>query len=564
MKKPFLPLIALAVALFVSCGDEENIVNQKFGADSVASYADLETCAGKTMGSLVYAEDSGKVYLCTDNGWKPVESGKKGADGKSAYELSGTDMTLEEWLESLKGGDGKSCTAKDVAGGVEVACGGDTTRLLKNGDDGESCRLLDNGDGTLTMVCGTADPVTLYKAMCGDAPYDPADKFCVLGKLYDKCMGRTYVVNAEYCHDGEVVPLCSEYKRRKDGTITGEFVVDRAPADGEFCWNGIVTPKCGGKEYGMNEYCGKAYDGKTDSIYTYCRNIADLDTIYRRIGLTVFPPDGGEEEGNDNPASSGLFGNLVGKPLAHYDADSLMRFFNDLERIKDGSTDCGIEQLAKCGSKIYNPDVQFCDIRDGHIYKYETIDGKQWMTENLAFEYKLPKVITAMDSTGGVIVRSLDQVAGKVNYETTAFENFEVNGARYYTWNSAVGVGDIRKDLADAGALAALNLAEEDSRAGACPLGWRLPTDAEFEALGALAVAADKGFAEFGFNLNFVGYYDVKDNNVSETSNAYFWSGVQVAADDQQAYGLVITAMDKSQVSTSNKAYAFTIRCVKE
>ena len=91
-----------------------------------------------------------------------------------------------------------------------------------------------------------------------------------------------------------------------------------------------------------------------------------------------------------------------------------------------------------------------------------------------------------------------------------------------------------------------------------------MPTDAEFEALGALAVAADKGFEEFGFNLNFVGYYDVKDNKVSETSNAYFWSGVQVAADDQQAYGLVITAMDKSQVSTSNKAYAFTIRCVKE
>ena len=72
------------------------------------------------------------------------DKGDTGEAGKSAYELSGTDKSLEEWLESLKGDNGKSCTAKEVSNGIEVKCGDDTPVVVKNGNDGKSCTIKEN------------------------------------------------------------------------------------------------------------------------------------------------------------------------------------------------------------------------------------------------------------------------------------------------------------------------------------------------------------------------------------------------------------------------------------
>jgi uncharacterized protein (TIGR02145 family) len=107
--------------------------------------------------------------------------GIQGEDGNSAYELSGFEGSLEDWLKSLKGEDGKPCTTAEVTEGVELTCPGSEPVIIKNGENGTSCDIVSDKDGVVTIKCGTdanAKTTTLYKAMCGTTPYDPAEKFC--------------------------------------------------------------------------------------------------------------------------------------------------------------------------------------------------------------------------------------------------------------------------------------------------------------------------------------------------------------------------------------------------
>lgn len=79
----------------------------------------------------------------------------------------------------------------------------------------------------------------------------------------------------------------------------------------------------------------------------------------------------------------------------------------------------------------YNPEKKFCDIRDNHLYAFKKINGVTWFTENLAFKYKLPKINDEL--TGNIT---------ELEYENNPYENFKAAEGRYYTWNSAMGIGD--------------------------------------------------------------------------------------------------------------------------
>ena len=539
-------------------------------------------------------DNSGYDVFCGANKVGTIKNGTNGADGASCSLSNPTEddgsVTItcpnSSPVTIKQGKDGTSCSGKtvkkDSKTGIEIACAGSVIDTLWNGTDGSNgtsgsagCISADDGNGIVTVTCGDATPIKITKAVCGADAFDPDKKFCVLGKLYDKCDGKTYVVNREFCNNGVVAELCSEFSRNKAGKVT--FKETRALKDGEFCWNGIVTAKCGGKEFGVNEYCGKAYDGTTDSIYTYCKDPKDLITAYTLIGREDLVPSDNEVE-EVAPVETqrpNYFGDLVGKPLGHYDSQDLAAFYNQLDWFKEEG--CGNVAPIKCGSKVYNPEKQFCDIRDERLYKFVTLDlqnvGKvKWMAENLAFEYKLPKVVTKKDKDGNITEQSLDQVMGKVNYETEAFENFAATEGRYYTWNSAMGVGDFRATMTEA-EVDGLKLVAKDRVPGASPAGWRLPTDKELADIAALANVADLGFEDLdndanvtiNFNMNFLGYYNVNDKAAVEKSSAYFWSNVTVPdTEDKQAYGMVVTKIDEAAVSTSHKMYAFTIRCVED
>ena len=610
------------------------------GGDSVGVLLNGEDGENGASCNVMALKDASKGYkvLCNGDSLGLLLNGTKGADGKDGKDgkdgddgesctTSSTDdgvkITCGDKSEVIK--DGASCSAKETADkagkkGLEVSCGGTVVGTIWDGDagvagkngesctatkvtkdgldglevtcgttkvgtlwDGKNCASVDNNDGTVTVTCGDADPVTITKAMCGETSYDPADQFCVLGKLYDKCGGKTFTINTQYCDNGVVTDLCSEYKTYRNGSI--KWVKDRALKDGEFCWHGMIVEKCDGAEYGDLEFCGKTKDMKKDSVISFndCPNMeltknrikSELTAAFNEIGITIFPVASDEEE--EAAEETSLFGDLIGNTLAHH-SSAEMEAFTDLFAIAKNSCVDGYNAVKKeCGTTEYDQTKEFCDIRDNHIYKFVKNSTQfsrtvrvnilqtrterytlTWMAENLAFEYKLPKVIEVKEGEE-VVSRSLDVSAGKVSYEEDAYENFEATEGRYYTWNAATGAEDFRNDLTTA-QLTALD--EKDTVIGACPAGWRLPTREEFQTISDLAADPDteNGFEDLKFNINYLGFY--KAGAATDTEKAYFWSSV--ASGNDYAYGLVVTSKIDSEVKLSNKADAYTIRCVKE
>ena len=569
----------------VICADEKKGV-LKNGAKG----ADGESCTTSSAddGIIVKCGDTEtKIYNGVSCTTADVEK-----NGKKGLAVTCGEKTVTVW-DGEKGTDGKNCTASpfttsDGKSGVNLYCEGSTKPVGTVYD----CVSTDNKDGTVDVSCGGADAITIYKAMCGDAFYDPSDKFCVLGKLYDKCGGKTWKVNTQYCDDGEVIDLCSEYKVLRTGEV--EFVENRALKKGEFCWNGIIMQECDGKTFGTNEFCGKSADGKKDVVYSFdecpnrdlSKNEAEDTLKYALEPLSIKWP---VVTANSSVANNSYFGELIGSELSHpYDNEYesfedaykafLARWAESQFACVEGTSDIKDE----CGGVEYNTAEKFCDERDNHLYaisksmEFELLATTQtgygnnrryvdttvtvvWMAENLDFEYKLPKTI--ITGEGDDAEESISQLAGKVNYETEAYENYVVDGVRYYTWKSATGADDFRTTMGTQ--IAELN--EVDQTIGACPAGWRLPKQSDLDNLKAFAdnVQHENGFDDLDFNVSFDGTYIVGEG--VSGAEAYYWSSTAATRGDlNQAYGIVIKDQFESEVKLSNKAFGFTVRCVKE
>ena len=93
-----------------------------------------------------------------------------------------------------------------------------------NNAQGGECTLTDKGDGRIIQKCGDQETV-LYKALCGNEPYDPdGDYFCYGVKLYEKCDGEVYDVKIQECDDDEVVDLDSDSPGKdKSQAVGGKY-----------------------------------------------------------------------------------------------------------------------------------------------------------------------------------------------------------------------------------------------------------------------------------------------------------------------------------------------------
>lgn len=148
-----------------TCGDAvvDTIWNGKDGENGLNG----DACKATKLDATKDHKNGGFKITCGKDSYElwNGENGKQGEDGKSAYELSGSELSQEEWIESLKG---LGCTSND------------------------------DGKGSVTVVCGEAEPITLYKAVCGTKPYDPAKSFCSEGKPYS-CNEKPYDPKKQYC-----------------------------------------------------------------------------------------------------------------------------------------------------------------------------------------------------------------------------------------------------------------------------------------------------------------------------------------------------------------------------
>lgn len=203
MKKCFV--LAVLTAMFLAaCGDDvtkvTNITQETSGLEVVASADSLGKCTAERSGEMKFAQKENAVFVCADSAWKNVSAeGKDGSDGKD-----GTSCTVELLVDSS---------------GYKVVCGGDSVGVIFNGEkgsagkDGETCSFADNGDGTILQICGR-NSVTLYKALCGNKPFDPAKSFCVADSAVSLCGGKVYDLSENFCFKDSVYDyaLCNGSK----------------------------------------------------------------------------------------------------------------------------------------------------------------------------------------------------------------------------------------------------------------------------------------------------------------------------------------------------------------
>jgi uncharacterized protein (TIGR02145 family) len=211
--------------------------------------------------------------------------------------------------------------------------------------------------------------------------------------------------------------------------------------------------------------------------------------------------------------------------------------------------------------------VTFTDTRDGNVYKIVKIDNQIWMAENLKY---LPKVVgpsTGSDNTPYFYVYGYD--GNNVN-EAKATNNYITYGV-LYNWKSAMNG-------------AASSTGNPSGLQGVCPIGWHLPSYAEWTQLtdyleGDSFVAGGKlketdtmhwsspntgATNETGFTAlpggnrgNDRAFHNVGDNgrwwSATENGTAYAW-----------CQDMVYYSGDVYPFKNNPKELGFSVRCVKD
>jgi uncharacterized protein (TIGR02145 family) len=240
------------------------------------------------------------------------------------------------------------------------------------------------------------------------------------------------------------------------------------------CENGVLRAPCGNKYYNpVKQFCSeqdnKIYDKCGVKNYNTENQTCENATIYGICGTS-----------NMNSAIEGCCNNAIFTLATQfcfyadynvYDKCNGIEY-NPLEQIcEEGIAFLKCEDewydpsLAYCDSNIVKDKETFIDNRDGREYKYVIIGEQTWMAENLRYVTPNAKC-----------------------YDNNP-DNCEIYGI-LYDWNTA-------------------NVA--------CPLGWHLPNDAEWNMLGRNSETklkanselwiSGKGTDDFGFTALPGGYY---------------------------------------------------------
>ena len=217
--------------------------------------------------------------------------------------------------------------------------------------------------------------------------------------------------------------------------------------------------------------------------------------------------------------------------------------------------------LHTCGAQnIHNPDLTYGSMTDqeGNVYKTIVIGTQEWMAENL---------ITSVYRNGDEIPTNLNNAGWQNTFSgACAYYNDDTSIAcpfgKLYNWYACVDVRQL------------------------CPIGWHVPTDAEWttliEYLGGEAVAGGRmkttgtlqlanglwyapntaatnnaGFAgtPSGYRY-FLGEFDLKG------SNAFWWSTDAFLTNNAFSWFLSHTEAGAFR-SDFDKNYGFSVRCLR-
>ena len=195
-------------------------------------------------------------------------------------------------------------------------------------------------------------------------------------------------------------------------------------------------------------------------------------------------------------------------------------------------------------------------IYGGQTYKTVTIGTQTWMAENLSYADS-----TAMPNLKG---------------NSWCYDNSADSCAKYgrlYTWTAAMNIASsYRSEWASA--------VISTPQQGVCPVGWHIPTDAEWttlenavggEDVAGTALKSTSGWNEggnggtdaYGFSALLAGGRHKFGEFYGAGNNAYFW----LATEHDTGYAYCRYLIYNYEYMGSDydfKAYAFSVRCLKD
>lgn len=550
MKKLSL-LVPLSSFLLFGCGEETTNVTETTGPTSVAKFKDLAECTDENEGDFVYVKDSAAAYLCADGVWNVLSvSAADGSDGKN-------------------GENGTSCTAtvlKDKSG-FELTCGGKVIGIIsngrdgkdgkdgadgkngengKNGEDGTSCEGKKNKDGSVTISCGGKEVATIKS---GDDGNDGKSAYELSGFKGTEAEWLESL-KSENC---TIAETSNGVEVTCDG-ITKTITNGTDGNDGTGCSikedkGGVVTLQCGEGESAVETKLYKAMCGTVpfDPGTHFCYNEKNSDVVAKCAGR-IFDPQR-DVCGDDDSLfvfcyNDGFVDQRYNVETSFcYDEKQVLDLCDgkDYDPTKYECVENIVQRMTEmCGAVEYNLREQFCAKRNDvveRVYKKVTIGTQTWMAENL-------------------------------NYETASgsfcYNNNDDNCATYgrlYNWSAANA---------------------------ACPDGWHLPTNAEWETL---IVTVDGSLTKYnssnvaGKKLKATILWKAKENITNEDAidfaalpaggmfsagdfmevdrYANFWSASQSSRTEYWAMSLSYET-DNAYLGRNSMSNGFSVRCLQD
>lgn len=208
----------------------------------------------------------------------------------------------------------------------------------------------------------------------------------------------------------------------------------------------------------------------------------------------------------------------------------------------------------------------FVDSRDQKQYKWVAIGTQTWMAENLAW---LPAVSPPLAGSDTIPYYYVFRYVGSNTADARAWEYYSDFGV-FYNWSAAMNGADSSN-------------AVPSGVQGACPDGWHMPSDGEWDILVNLlggeysagkAMKSKKGWNKYesstgngdnssGFNALAAGSRHNGGSFFNLGFNALFWSstGYGKYSAWYRYLGYFHNGVYRYH---SNKMYGFSVRCVKD
>ena len=185
-------------------------------------------------------------------------------------------------------------------------------------------------------------------------------------------------------------------------------------------------------------------------------------------------------------------------------------------------------------------DKALTDGRDGATYTTATIAGTCWMTQNLRFQGTDLKVGES-DVTSDITMTYGQLTSGDSYTEPRIATGSTTNYGTYYNY-CAVSAGEVCNDTT-----------QQDATRSVCPAGWKLPTQAQLNAV-------PQKDSHFTASSGLAGSYDGGSLYNAGTSGCW-WASTAGSATSQ--YILIYYSDGFWLVDYDSKHYGGPARCVR-